>query len=130
MVDKRLLEVAIWENPGLLDFQVVVLTRHEGKFAERGIGGLEFDEKDEDINVVLTDTVAPVSVATFLKNIGQLTQSDQYPIYTRKYLQPPLTIDDEPFTHLDSPLYCFAIQNDARKLRLFESFAGVEEYFK
>ncbi len=121
------MERLIQDDPSLADFKIVILTHEGTDFVELNIDRLEFDDDDKDINIVPSDSSIPVTLSEFLEDIRNFNVDA--PLFIREYFDPPMIVEDDIFTHQDTPVFTYAIQGESRKIGLFAWFEEIEAFF-
>ena len=128
MINTSTLEHAIRDNPSLRDYRVVAFIRVNNEFIEHNIQQSEFDSEDQDINLVISDSSIPITISDLLEETKGF--SKQAPLFIREYFDTPIVVEDLSFTHRDTPIYTYAVQDETQKMGLFAWFKGIDSLFK
>lgn len=95
------------EKPSRWDAPLFVLTQTKDGFSKSRVAKIEVDEEDSDVNFVLNSANVPPKI-TCLRDIKEVITTPRildFPIYSRRYFDSPIRVEDSKYTHLDTSLY-------------------------
>jgi hypothetical protein len=114
-------------DSSLEDYTLVVLTRENNAFISHGIERYDFDLDDHDLNLFISQFSPETTLSEFIqrtKNYPDLT-----PLFIREIYDSPIVANGMEFTHMDTPIHMYAIQDEKRQVGLFVWFEEIESLY-